>query len=791
MIQIIGLRKSATGKNSDAFYEKAWRAGSLEDVLANPQAVLAQVPEAERWNLYFTVAQCQEEKRKLKEQWHIPIDIDGIDIAGAEPTEEELNAVISPVLDELGLSRYEVGITFSGGGIWLFIGIDKPITDEDYFKKEREYYGLLCKRINMALKRAGVKGEADSSVWSTARLARMPDTINQKPGRPDRRAFVIQGNIVRKSTDVRALSGAIKVESNEQVNPKFLQENYPAPDTKGILDPEKGCPFLVWARAHQNEVTEPQWYKVLSVVGRLPDGRKWAHEFSREYKKYSPDETDFKLDHALMYGPATCLSISQVSDKCKTCPHAKKENPPSSPIVIRSDEYIATKHTGFHEYRRNKEGHLIRGKPAIDDLVKFFYQEKGTVVSEEGSGAVWKWTGTHYEEMSNDAVANFAYENFDPKENESVNTEFFNRVRRSGMRPKRFFSDTVLGKVNFKNGVLDIGTREVFTHTESFGFRSVLSADYDAHALCPTWEEFLSSVTLGDEKLIKILQEFTGYIIGTSDCRYQKGLALMGTGSNGKSVFVNILKKLVSREGFSSLSLEDMNNPQNRLLMEGKMVNFAEENSYRDAFKNTSVMKNMVTGGEISVKRLYAQPYQYENTTKLVMLFNKLPRTGDDSEGFFRRFVMVPFDATFSDELGNRDVFIENKLEKELPGILNWAIEGLDRLVHQGFFTQSERSDKLLKEYKEEAMPITEFIEDNISYGGSLELVRDDAYAEYVQWTRDAGINYVMTRAQMFKVLREEFKIKKGYYPEEAKRSINGKLQRVFVGMGLGIEQEF
>lgn len=800
MIQILGIRKFTDPKTQKerAFewgFERGWRAPDVWAVLNDPEKVLAQVPENERYNLYFTVGSCHEEKgRKLESQHHIPIDIDGIAIAGDNPTEEELSRVIDPVCRILGSDRYSVGIVFSGNGLWFFVGINPPITDPDYFEHTRSWYKGLCGRINLALKKEGVQGEADPTAWSAARLARMPGTLNKKEGKPIRQAFVVNANIVTLDNyDIKKLSGIQEIPASQQINPEFLRQNFPPADVKAIFDPETGCQFMRWAQENPKEVKEPQWYAMLSVAARFPNGREFAHKMSEGHPHYSKDETDLKIEHALMHGPRLCKGIETLSDKCKECVHFNTGL--MSPILIQGEDFIATEHTGFHKVSRDKDGNLKRGKPCFDDLVKFFKRKTGTVASEEDTGVVWKYTGTHYEEMSNDGIANFAYTHFEPRELEHVNQEFFNQVRRSGMREKKFFTDSITGKVNFKNGVLNVSTREFEPHSENYGFRSVLAAEYDEAAICPNWEKFLDDVTEKDEALKNILQEFVGYIVASPDCRYQKGLALMGTGANGKSVFVNVIKKLVSKQGFSSVSLEDMQNPQNRLIMEGKLVNIAEENSYREAFKNTSTVKTMVTGGEVSVKRLYAQPYQYENTTKLIMLFNKLPRTSDDTEGFFRRLVMVPFDAQFSTKLGNRDIHIEKKLVDELPGILNWAVKGFDRLEKQGEFTQSERSSDLLEEYKTEANPMVEFVSDYITIGTplSLELTldRDELYAKYLEWVQDSGITYVLTKKQVFTSLREMFKQKNGKFPEEVQKKVQGKRIRAFQGIGFAVDSDF
>lgn len=79
MMQILGLR-DYDNKKREVFFNKGWRLDSIEDVFSPKLGdLLARVPQEERYNLYFTVADCFEEAgRKLKEQWAVPFDIDDL-----------------------------------------------------------------------------------------------------------------------------------------------------------------------------------------------------------------------------------------------------------------------------------------------------------------------------------------------------------------------------------------------------------------------------------------------------------------------------------------------------------------------------------------------------------------------------------------------------------------------------------------------------------------------------------------------------------------------------------------
>lgn len=786
MIQILGLREYFNKNKqklmkAEKFFDKGYRAPSVEDIFKDPQVYADMLPEKERYNMYFTVAQCHEvEGRVIDKQYHIPIDIDGLELTDPV-TREQLLPVVSAVGDALGIPPNQLGSLFSGNGVQIFVGTKEPITDELHFNRTRDQYHIICKRIDGLLKERGIKGKTDTSVWSAARLMRLPNTLNQKPNKPERMSFVINPDIERLDTNITKLAGVPEIKPHEQIAPSIMAD-FPLPRPSDVLDQKDGCQFLVHCQVNPNEITEPEWFAMISIVARFPNGRALVHEMSKGHKGYTSGETDAKIDHAIASsGPRTCKNINTLSDKCKECVHFGTDL--VSPIAIRGESYISTEETGFYFVQRTEHG-IKRLGPDHDGLRKKFIQDHGAVLTVEGTGGIWWFNGKYHEEISRDIIENYAANKFDPLPNRGIRGEFFDHLRIYEVKDKLFFSKSIEGLVNFKNGVLNVDTGEMLKHDREYGFLSCINTDYDSFAVCPMWEKFIEQVVCGDSTLRAILQEFTGYILASKNCKYQKALALFGTGSNGKSVFVNILKKIVSKEGFSSVSLEDMVNPQNRVIMEGKLVNFAEENSYKDAFKNTSVMKNMVTGGDISVKRLYAQPYQYENTTKLVMLFNKIPKTTDDSEGFFRRLLLIPFDAKFSFSKGNVDLDIEQKLASELAGILNWGLEGYKRLTKKQDFTVSSKSEALLEDYRDQANPLNEFIEDYLVFGEGLECSRDEVYQEYRDWCERNGF-FVNSSRNVYTEIRTRYKNRTGKDCGEIQKRQGDERKRFFVGISL------
>lgn len=777
MIQILSLRPSLKNPNKkvEKWFEKNIRAASVEEILENPTHLIGKIEEKERYNVYFTVAECIEAPgRRLLEQHHIPFDIDELDIPeGQTVNVQNLVRTAMVACEAIGVRFEETGVIFSGNGLQLFVGTTHSITDEDFFDIARPHYKALCDKINLRLMSEGIQGKLDTSVWSKARLMRYPETLNKKPGKPERLARVLQKNIVRIDFDITKRSGIPNVGRDEAIASSSMK-HFPTPDSALILDEEKGCKFLHFMKVQPNEVTEPMWYAGLSILGHL--SRERAHEYSKGHKSYTYEETETKINQAMTAsGPRTCENINNLWGKCQTCPHFKTDL--KSPILIRSENHIATKENGFYHVAFDKQGNPKPGRPDYEGLVQHFINEKGVYRVFPDANFVYVFNGKFYEEVSKDECKQFCYLSMDPKPASNITEEFWKRMKVFGdglVRPE-WLQESIKNKVCFKNGVYDTKEHTFGEHSPDFGFLGSLNCDFDENATSPVFDRFLEQVTQGDKCTQNILLEFMGYSLVSTDCRYQKALILLGEGSNGKSTLLDVFKKLLHKS-YSGLSLKNMQDDQKRYLMMGKLVNIAEENSY-DSFRDIELIKNFVTGGDISVKKVYMPPFEYSNSTKLIISCNELPYTKDITAGFFRRFIIIPFDAVFSEEIGNLDLKIGEKLLAELPGIFNKILAGWYRLAKQDGFTKSAASGELLKEYVQDSTPHASWYQENVEviYNEDTFVSLQELYDDYRKCTVDSGNKFLITKQQLKKFIKKQ--LGKNYV--ESRKRVDGRHVRV------------
>lgn len=697
---------------------------SITALFANIDGIVAKIDESERWNIHYSIAHVEEgNARKFISQDVIPFDIDGIDT-------DRVSEYISIVTTVLGVNSTEIGIVMSGNGLHFLILMNKSFNTLSYFKENKLNYKKICSIIGDLLKEMELPfKDVDTNVFRPAATLRLPMTKNIKKGKPDKDCIPINKTLKPIQFDLSLLAGQLSGYS------EGLQDNelksYPTPDTNGVLT----CPFLMWCKEHQEEVSEPQWYAMLSILSRLDGGLGLCHEYSMGNPTYNQEECDVKIERALnSSGPRTCFNINSLWDGCTLCEHRANANV-ISPINIISPDFIKTRNTGFHNVTIsvNKEtGQKISkvGKPNFEDLRKY-YEQINPYKTVASSKCVYIYRNGVWEIENDSNLEGFAQEHFKPKANTSMCNEFRNLIQRTNLVQDDWINPT--GLINLQNGVLNMDTLELLPTSKDYGFTYQMPYSYDGSAKCDRFDQFMREITLDRKDLADVLLEFAGYALSNSPCRYEKILILLGEGSNGKSTFMKVLKNIVGETNYSALTMDDFNKDTSRYLLYNKLFNLSEETP-RKSFFDSSIIKNLATGGDVVIKMLYKQQFSYKNKTKLITATNDMPFNTDVSHGMFRRLLIIPFDAEFEGEA--KDRYLDEKLELELSGILNRIIEGYKRLITNNRFTDSWTANQELVKYKDQSDPIHSWASDRVEIVKNDEAFTPsiDMYQDYLEY---------------------------------------------------------
>jgi putative DNA primase/helicase len=246
-----------------------------------------------------------------------------------------------------------------------------------------------------------------------------------------------------------------------------------------------------------------------------------------------------------------------------------------------------------------------------------------------------------------------------------------------------------------------------------------LSFPYENNASCPKFQSYLDRV-LPDVNKQKVLAEFLGYVfLKNQVLKLEKGLILYGDGSNGKSVFFEIVLKLLGADNVSNFTLQSLTDATGytRSLLPGKLLNYASEISTK---MNPTMFKMLISGEPVEARMIYDKPFLLQDYCKFIFNTNVLPKDIEQNDGFFRRFIIIHFDQQIKDEEKNPRL-AQEIVETELPGIFNWVLEGLDRVLKQQGFSSCPSIDASIAEYRKSSDSLALFLED-----GDYEPSKDD-----------------------------------------------------------------
>lgn len=257
--------------------------------------------------------------------------------------------------------------------------------------------------------------------------------------------------------------------------------------------------------------------------------------------------------------------------------------------------------------------------------------------------------------------------------------------------------DNPMHLINMKNGVFDTREKRLIDHSAEYYFTYVLDIQYDPEAICPKFENNLRNM-LTDEDDYITLQRWTGNHFWKSP-REQKSLQLFGPSMSGKSeTYFNILADLVGHDNFCSHALQDFNNPNTYATADlyCKLANICADMT-SIPIQDISIFKQLTGNDYVNARPIYGEPFKFKNYAKIDIGCNRLPYVQDEilEDSAFARRIM-PIETKIGYKVSNKDIYFE--LRKELPGIFNWAIRGLEDLLEEDTFSYKKDAVSLWRE---------------------------------------------------------------------------------------------
>jgi len=317
--------------------------------------------------------------------------------------------------------------------------------------------------------------------------------------------------------------------------------------------------------------------------------------------------------------------------------------------------------------------------------------------------------------------------------------------------------------LNCLNGTINLETNAIHNHSKDDYLTRYIPVEYHKDEDCPFFLEFLNTITNSNQDVITYLQTAIGYSL-TGLHSEEVLFFLYGTGKNGKTTFMNVLATLLGiyqqRIGINSIlqSRNDRVKTEFAQLPGVRIVHTSEipENRKLDE----SLVKDLTGGDPIRTRFLYKEWFEFKPVFKLWMFGNHKPIITGTDEGIWRRIKLIPFTIEIPEEKRLPRHIIEQKLNDELSGILNWALEGCQYWLQHGLY-EPVCIAEATKIYRNEMNIIATFIDENCQLDNTCGILCSELYDAYKVWSKQT--NTFCYGKQLFnkKLLETESSLKK------------------------------
>lgn len=377
-------------------------------------------------------------------------------------------------------------------------------------------------------------------------------------------------------------------------------------------------------------------------------------------------------------------------------------------------------------------------------------------------GAFYDWTGTHYRELPDEALESELYAflrnamvvkadgtpaPYNPTKGKVG--EIVHALRRALLLDRDIEAPLWLegdddcpppdDLVVCENGILNLQTRELIPHDPRLLAMNCLPLEYDRKAKEPhRWYQFLEELWPDDEEAEDCLQEIFGYLL-TADTRQHKAFIIIGPGRSGKGTIVSVLHKLIGSKNVVYQTLKSLQGEFGRWpLIDKKLAVVADARlgPRADAHAVAESLLSISGGDPQTINRKNRSFWTGYLGVRFLITTNEVPAIADASGTLPTRFILLRIRETF---MGREDLNLKAKLIPELPGILNWALDGLDHLRNRGHFVMPKSSRDDIRQMEELASPIGAFIRDWCRTGPEVQIGIKELYAAYRLWAQEAG----------------------------------------------------
>jgi putative DNA primase/helicase len=340
----------------------------------------------------------------------------------------------------------------------------------------------------------------------------------------------------------------------------------------------------------------------------------------------------------------------------------------------------------------------------------------------------------------------------------------------------RLWERPLLTVMNLTNGLLDVTTGALSPHSPGHLSPVQLPVAFDPAATCPLWESFTARVLPADCHALPF------EIIASAmrgDVSDQQAALAVGPGDNGKSTCLEGIISFLGRDNVSALALQRIEVDKFAVVrLLDKLANVCADLP-SEALAGTSTFKALTGGDRMTAERKFQGSFEFRPFARLIFSTNHYPTSKDASHAFFRRWLVIPFDAVLDPREKIPNFAAQLSSPGELSGVLNRALAALPGMAQRGGFTLSESTQAAMMEFREATDPLAAWLDRFTTLSPDGMVSRKDLAISYNAAAETAGRPLMTSKAFCAAVRRLRPTVK------DAQRTLHGDVKDVFLGLGL------
>ena len=539
--------------------------------------------------------------------------------------------------------------------------------------------------------------------------------------------------------------------------------------------------------AHIDPDDEQDWSDTANALARVygEDGREWFHQYSSGALravlsgKYSVEECDKRFDRALAElgeRPDGLGVKSLVSKALKSNIWDQRislDYESTLPVALErrsTDQQVLTKSLVNRTSSGNHKGDIANGKLFADmyrdcliyihdlNIYLMFDEQIGwskvdpPVVMDAAKSVVCslqtQLIALVHADPQNKEIAALATEIRRVSMKNALNSmvELGRAERGMWANSTDFDADPYL--LGVQNGVIDLRQGLLLKSEPDLRVSKRANVSFDPEASCPLFLKYLNKV-LPDHDVRQFIQRYVGYLL-TGEVIEHKFVFFYGLGRNGKTVLIELLGWLLGdyavklqTEMLMKQTRSSQHASPDLMKLRGARFAYCSETTEGRMLDDARV-KELSGGDTITARPLYSSEISFSPTHKLLMVGNHKPIITDNSEGMWRRMVLVPFNHVISDE--EVDPKLQQKLRSEAAGILNWAINGLGAWIKSGLEVPTQLLGAT-KEYRDDQDVLNQWVIECCDIGSTYKTQASILYQSFDNWCRCNGFKGMTSKS--------------------------------------------